>query len=138
MAQKRTSVWVAAAVLALAAGTSACSGEAQQQTPAAGGGRGGRNGGPQNAPVPVTVAPVEQKTVPLELHSIETVIAATTVQVRSQITGEMTAVHFKEGDDVKQGQLIVSLDRRPLEAALQQAEATLARDIAQANNARAQ
>lgn len=136
MVQKRTYGWVGAA-LAAAACAAACSGEAQQQTPAAGGGRGGR-GGPQNAPVPVTVAQVEQKTVPIEIQGIGTVIAATTVQVRSQITGEMTAVHFKEGDEVTQGQLLVSLDRRPLEAALQQAQATLARDMAQATNARAQ
>lgn len=134
MAHRWTKGWLAAAALTVAAGAAACSGEAQQQTPSAGGGRGGG----QNAPVPVTVAQVEQKTVPLEIHSIGTVVAATTVQVRSQITGEMTAVHFKEGDDVKQGQLIVSLDRRPLEAALQQAQAALARDQAQANNAQAQ
>ena len=121
----------------LAAGAAACSGEAQQQTPASGGGRGGR-GGAQNAAVPVTVAQVERKTVPIEIESIGTVIAATTVQVRSQITGEMMAVHFKEGEDVKQGQLLVSLDRRPLEAALKQAQAALARDEAQAKNARAQ
>jgi membrane fusion protein, multidrug efflux system len=134
MIQTRISWWAA---LVLAAGAAACSGEAQQQTPPSGGGRGGR-GGAQNAPVPVTIAQVQQKTVPIEIESIGTVIAATTVQVRSQITGEMTAVHFKEGDDVKQGQLLVSLDRRPLEAALRQAQATLARDEAQAKNARAQ
>ena len=134
MIQTRITWWAAVALAAVAA---ACSGEAQQQTPAAGGGRGGRGGAP-NAAVPVTVAQVERKTVPLEIESIGTVIAATTVQVRSQITGEMTAVHFKEGDDVKRGQLLVSLDRRPLEAALQQAQATLARDEAQAKNARAQ
>jgi multidrug efflux system membrane fusion protein len=134
MAHRWTTGWLAAAALTVAAGAAACSGEAQQQTPSAGGGRGAG----QNAPVPVTVAQVEQKTVPLEIQSIGTVVAATTVQVRSQITGEMTAVHFKEGDDVKQGQLIVSLDRRPLEAALQQAQAALARDQAQANNAQAQ
>ena len=128
--------WILASVLAAA--TAACSGgEAVQQTPASnGGGRGGRGG--LNAPVPVTVATVQQKSVPLEITGIGTVIAATTVAVRAQITGEMTAVHFKEGDDVQQGQLLVSLDKRPFEAALQQAQATLERDTAQANNARAQ
>jgi membrane fusion protein, multidrug efflux system len=138
MVQTRTFPWLAAALL-LAVCVAACSSEAQQQTPsAAGGGRGGGRGGAQNAPVPVTVAQVEQRTIPIELESIGTVIAATTVQVRSQITGEMTAVHFKEGEDVKQGQLLVSLDKRPLESALEQARATLARDEAQAKNARAQ
>jgi len=86
---------------------------------------------------PVTVAPVIQKSVPLEIQGIGTVIAATTVAVRAQITGEMTSVHFKEGEDVTQGQVLVELDKRPLQAALAQAEATLQRDIAQANNAKA-
>lgn len=128
-------------ILAVAATTAACSGgEAKQQSPAAGGpqaggGRGGRGG--FNAAVPVTVATVEQKSVPIEIQGIGTVIAATTVSVRAQITGEMTSVHFKEGEDVKEGQILVELDKRPLQAALQQAEATLQRDIAQANNAKA-
>jgi len=129
-------LWLSFGAAALAAITVACSGgEAVQQTPPSGG-RGGRGG--LNAPVPVTIAKVEQKSVPIEVQGIGTVIAATTVAVRSQITGEMKSVHFKEGDDVEQGQLLVTLDKRPLEAVLQQTEATLARDIAQANNAKAQ
>jgi membrane fusion protein, multidrug efflux system len=138
MVQTRTFSSLAAALL-VAVCVAACSSEAQQQTPATtGGGRGGGRGSAQNAPVPVTVAQVERRTIPIEIESIGTVIAATTVQVRSQITGEMTAVHFKEGEDVKQGQLLVTLDKRPLQAALEQAQATLARDEAQARNARAQ
>ncbi len=53
----------------------------------------------------------------------------------AQITGQLTSVGFKEGDDVKQGEVLFTLDRRPLEAALKQAEANLQRDIAQAANA---
>ena len=90
------------------------------------------------APVPVTVAKVERKSMPLELIAIGTVEASASVAVRAQITGELTSVHFKEGDDVMQGQVLFTLDRRPLEAALKQAEANLARDLAQAANARAQ
>ena len=131
--------------LALVAATAACSGgEAKAPAGAAGasstaGGRGGAGGGRGgfNAAVPVTIAPVVQKSVPLEIQGIGTVIAATTVSVRAQITGEMTSAHFKEGEDVTQGQVLVELDKRPLQAALQQAEATLERDIAQANNAKA-
>ena len=52
--------------------------------------------------------------------------------VRSQITGALTSVNFREGDDVTKGQVLFTLDRRPLEGALQQAEATLQRDTAQA------
>jgi multidrug efflux system membrane fusion protein len=129
--------------LVVAASTAACSGgEAKQQTPAGGAPGSARGGGPGgrgglNAPVPVTVATVEQKSIPIEIQGIGTVIAASTVSVRSQITAEMISVHFKEGEDVKEGQVLVTLDKRPFEAALQQAEATLQRDIAQANNAKA-
>jgi multidrug efflux system membrane fusion protein len=122
--------------LALAAGltTAACSGgEAVQTTPPASG-----RGGGQGGAVPVTTAVVSQKAMPLDVRVIGTVIAASTVSVRAQITGEMTSVNFQEGEDVEQGQVLVRLDRRPLEAALHQAQATLARDEAQAANAKAQ
>jgi multidrug efflux system membrane fusion protein len=88
--------------------------------------------------VPVTTAVVAEKAIPLELEVIGTVEAFQTVQVRAQITGELTSVNFKEGDDVKKGQVLFTLDRRPLEAALEQARANLARDTAQAVNAAAQ
>ncbi len=119
-----------AACLAMAA----CSGgEAVQRTPAPSG-----RGGGQGGAVPVTTAVVSEKPMPLDVRGIGTVIAASTVSVRAQITGELTSVHFKEGEDVEDGQVLVRLDRRPLEAALHQAEAALARDQAQAVNAKAQ
>ncbi len=125
--------------LALAATTAACSGgEAKQQIPSGGGGgRGGRGGG-QDPPVPITATVAEKKSVPLDVQAIGTVIAASTVAVRGQITGELTSVNFKEGDEVQQGQVLFTLDKRPFEAALLQAEAQLQKDIAQAANARAQ
>jgi multidrug efflux system membrane fusion protein len=99
----------------------------------------GRGGGGAAAPVvPVMTAPVVQKSAPISVQGIGTVIAASTVAIHAQITGELTAVNFIEGDDVKKGQVIVTLDKRPLEATLRQAEATLAKDIAQAANARSQ
>ncbi len=123
--------------LASALAAAACSGgEAVSSTPPAGG-RGGGPGG-QNAPVPVTVAKAVQKSMPITIQGIGTVIAASTVSVRAQITGEMTSVSFKEGEDVEKGQVLATLDKRPFEAALQQAQATLDRDRAQAANARAQ
>ena len=88
--------------------------------------------------MPVTTAPVVQKSVPLTIEGIGTVIAASTVAVHAQITGELTSVNFVEGDEVQQGQVIVTLDKRPFEAALNQAQAALDRDVAQATNARAQ
>jgi multidrug efflux system membrane fusion protein len=120
-------------VIALAA--AACSGgEAMQSAPPPS----GRGGGGQNAPVPVTVAAAVQKSMPITIQGIGTVIAASTVTVRAQITGEMTSVNFKEGEDVEKGQVLVTLDKRPYEAALQQSQAALERDTAQAANARAQ
>jgi multidrug efflux system membrane fusion protein len=116
-----------------ALGAVACSGEAVQSTPAASG-----RGGGQSPAVPVTVAKVVQKSVPLDIQGIGTVIAASTVTVRAQITGELTSVHFIEGDEVQQGQVLVTIDKRPLEAALAQAQAALDRDIAQAANAKSQ
>jgi multidrug efflux system membrane fusion protein len=114
--------------------TAACSGEAVQQTPVPGSGRGGG----QNPPVPVTAAVAAKKTVPLDVEAIGTVIAASTVAVRAQITGELMEVNFKEGDEVQQGQVLFVLDKRPFEAALLQAEAQLQKDQAQTANAKAQ
>ena len=113
----------------------ACGGEAAPANPPAAGGRGGAQSAPA---VPVTTAPVIQKAVPLTIEGIGTVIAASTVAVHSQVTGELTSVNFIEGDEVKEGQIIVTLDKRPLEATLNLAQATLERDLAQTANARAQ
>src|SRR5258705_4396999 len=98
-----------------------------------GAGRGGGGGA-----VPVTVAQVIQKAMPLEVRGIGTVEPSSNVTVRAQITGELTSVQFTEGDDVKEGQVLFTLDRRPLEAALKVSEANLERDLAQAANAAAQ
>lgn len=87
--------------------------------------------------VPITAAAAVRKPMPIEANVIGTVEAFSTVAVRAQITGELTSVNFKQGDDVQAGQELFTLDRRPLEAALQQATANLARDTAQAANAKA-
>jgi multidrug efflux system membrane fusion protein len=110
-----------------------CSGGAGASAPAPGGGRGGVAG-----PVPVTVATVERRSVPIQIRVIGTVEAYSTVAVHAQITGQLESVRFKEGDDVAKGQELFVLDRRPLETALQQAQANLDRDVAQAANASAQ
>ena len=60
------------------------------------------------------------------------------VAVHAQITGELTSVHFEDGGEVEKGQVLFTLDRRAFEAAVNQAEATLQRDLAQAANARSQ
>jgi membrane fusion protein, multidrug efflux system len=89
----------------------------------------------QAAPaVPIEATAATLKEVPLDVSVIGAVEAYSTVAVRSQITGELTAVNFRQGDDVQAGQELFALDRRPLEAALQQATANLDRDSAQAAN----
>src|SRR5437870_5976712 len=93
---------------------------------------------PSNPAVPVLAAVVEQKDVPLQVRAIGSVEAYSNVSVKTQITGELTGVFFKEGQDVKKGQLLFTLDKRPFEAAVKQAEGVLAKDQSQAANARAQ
>ena len=84
-----------------------------------------------SGPVPVLIAQAVEKTVPIQLRAIGTVEAYSTVSVRSQIDGEIAEIHFREGEDVKKGDLLVTIDPRPFQAALRQAQANLARDRAQ-------
>jgi multidrug efflux system membrane fusion protein len=86
-------------------------------------------------PVPVTVAYAERRAVPFELAATGTVEPIQTVAVQAQVGGILQRVAFKEGDEVKQGQLLFQLDARQYRAALDQALAALARDRAQASNA---
>ena len=121
----------------LAAGIVAtgCSGSAAGT--GGGGGRGGRGRGDGGA-VPVVTTKVAQRDVPVDLAAIGNVEAYTTISVRSQVTGQLEQVLFTEGDFVKKGQTLFRIDRRPFEAALQQAEANLKRDEALLNQAEAQ
>jgi multidrug efflux system membrane fusion protein len=111
---------------------SGCSGS----TPAGAGAPapGGRSGGRGDAAVPVSVAAVVQKTVPLEVTTVGSGEPDTTVEVRAQVTGQLTGVHFTEGADVRQGQQLFTIDPRPFEAAVKQAEAVLARDSTTSRN----
>jgi multidrug efflux system membrane fusion protein len=115
------------------------------ETPQSSGGTGqGRGGGQRQGAgrsreaVPVVVATAVQKAVPLQLRAVGNVEAYSTVSVKSQVTGVLNQAHFKEGQDVKKGQLLFTIDPRPFEAALKQAEANLARDTAQLKNLREQ
>jgi multidrug efflux system membrane fusion protein len=89
-------------------------------------------------PVPVTVGAVIQKTVPVQLTAIGNVEAYSTIQVKSQIGGLLMKVHFREGQDVLKGQLLFTIDPRPYEAQIAQADSTLAKDTAQLEYAREQ
>ncbi|OFW04569.1 MAG: hypothetical protein A3H96_09270 [Acidobacteria bacterium RIFCSPLOWO2_02_FULL_67_36] len=122
-------------VLAAACTDSSATGAAR---PGGNAGRGGGGGGGGGGAVPVVTAPVVARAVPLTMDAVGTAEAFTTVQLRSQVTGQLSAVHFQEGHDVGKGQPLFTLDRRPFEAALQQAQAVQAKDTAQATNAQAQ
>jgi multidrug efflux system membrane fusion protein len=121
----------AGVIALLAAGCAG--GEARQSAPPPAG-----RGGAQNAPVPVATALVAEKPMAIDLSVIGSAEPFSTVAVRAQITGELTSVSFTEGDDVRKGQVLFTLDRRPLEGALLQAQANLERDLAQAANAKSQ
>lgn len=111
-------------------------GPAQGRRAGAGAAGGGRTRGSEL--VPVVVVTAVQKAVPLDLRAVGNVEAYSTVSVKSQVTGVLNQAHFKEGQDVKKGQLLFTIDPRPFDAALKQAEANLARDTAQVRNLREQ
>lgn len=87
--------------------------------------------------VPVNSARVTEKTVPVELEAVGTVQAYSTVKVTSQVSGPLKSVHFKQGRTVQEGDLLFVIDRRPFQAALDQAQAELERQRALLNQARA-
>jgi multidrug efflux system membrane fusion protein len=91
--------------------------------------------GPPVETVPVLAAIVETRTVPIEIRAIGHVEALSTVAVKTRVGGEVTQVAFREGQDVKPGDLLFVVDRRPYEAALNEARARLERDRALAKNA---
>jgi multidrug efflux system membrane fusion protein len=88
--------------------------------------------------VPVTIAIAEKKDMPVSVRSIGNVQAYQAVSIKSQINSQITEVHFKQGQDVKEGDLLFDLDRRQLEADLRRAQNSLLRDDAQAKNNRVQ
>src|SRR5260370_24457659 len=118
-------LWVAllATAIMLLAG---CTARSQQPSPQA------RHGG-----VPVTVAQVTQRSVSIQIRAIGNVEAYSTISVKAQVPGELTHVHFQEGDFVKKGQLLFQLDPRQYEQQVKQQEGALAKDAANAANAQA-
>jgi len=116
-------------------GGSGDSGQARSTSGQAQGRAGGRARGET---VPVLVATVVQRNVPIQIRAVGNVEAYTTVSIKSQVTGVINKAHFIEGQDVKKDQLLFTIDPRPFDAALKQAEANLARDNAQLKNLREQ
>lgn len=110
-------------------GTAGCPAPASREA-APGGGR------PPAPPVPVVVAEAVSTNVPLEIRTFGLIEANASVAIRSQITGRLLKIHVKEGQDVREGEPLFTIDDRPYAAALKQAEANLARDRAQLADAR--
>jgi multidrug efflux system membrane fusion protein len=115
----------------------ACGSNTSAASPGGGGGRGGR-GGRGAGDAPVVTAKVSEKDVPIDIAAIGNVEAYATISIRSQVTGQLEQILFHEGDFVKNGQLLFTLDRRPFQAALAQADANLNRDKALLAQAQAQ
>src|SRR6266496_4642275 len=80
----------------------------------------------QPAPRPASVAKVTTKDVPLYLDEIGTCAAYEPVQVQAQVSGQIIGRHFQDGADVKKGDLLFTIDPRPYQAALEQAQGQLA------------
>jgi multidrug efflux system membrane fusion protein len=99
----------------------------KEQAPMAGG-SGGR------PPAPVVVASVEQRDIPVQIQAIGNVEAYQTVQIRSQVNGQIQKIFFKEGEDVRAGQPLFQLDKRPFQADLEKAMGQMKHDQAQAEN----
>jgi len=113
--------WAVAAGLLLAACSDNAAGKARVQLP----------------PVPVTVGEVLEKTIPVQLTAVGNAMAYTSVGIKSQISGQLVEVRFKEGQDVRKGDLLFVIDPRPFEAALRQTEAALGQRQAEVRQAQA-
>ena len=107
-------------LLSVALISSSCSGAAPADAPIGGAGPGRGRG---DAAVPVSTARASEKSMPLEVSTVGTAEPFSTVEIRSQVTGQLLTVEFAEGADITKGQLLFTIDPRPFEVALRQAEA---------------
>jgi membrane fusion protein, multidrug efflux system len=118
-----------------------CGGKAQSSAGGAssgskgGGGKGGKGGG---GPAPVLVSQVQKKVVPLVIEAIGAVEPMRATAIRSQVTGTLMKIAVREGQDVKQGDLLFEIDPRPFKNAVASAEADLQKSRVQLETARAQ
>ncbi|HEY8879635.1 MAG TPA: efflux RND transporter periplasmic adaptor subunit, partial [Roseateles sp.] len=143
----KTWIWAVVAVIAIAAGAwwwkgrsgDGAEGPAGAASAASGTGSGRPSGGRfgRSGPQPVTVATVQKRDMPVVVDAIGSIASANTAVVRAKVSGELKAIYFHEGQPVKAGQVVALIDPKPYEIARDQAQATLARDQAQLENARA-
>jgi multidrug efflux system membrane fusion protein len=100
-----------------------------------GGGKGGRGGNGQMT-IPVAVAKAEVRDLPILLNGLGSVEAYNTVAVKSRLDGQLIKINVKEGQEVKEGELLAEIDPRPYEVQLSQAQATLFKDQSALKDAR--
>jgi multidrug efflux system membrane fusion protein len=98
-----------------------------------GDGKGAAGGG---RAVSVRVAKAVEKDVPVEVRAVGKIVASESVAIRAQVSGTLVRAHFREGQAVEKGALLLEIDRRPFEAALAEAQARLAQDRVRFENAR--
>jgi multidrug efflux system membrane fusion protein len=134
LSQSSRPLCLALAGLIVAVLAAACGGNAANGTAAgagAAGGRGGRGGrGAGGGAQPVVTARVSQKDVPVDIAAVGNVEAFSTIAVRSQVTGNLDSVSVTEGNFVKKDDVLFTIDKRPLEELLEQAQANMDRDVA--------
>jgi multidrug efflux system membrane fusion protein len=122
-------IWLILGSIVAAAFTGCGGGGAKAASP-----RGSRGGMP--ASIPVAVAPVKIQDVPVYLSGLGNVIGYNTVTVKSRIDGQLVAVAIREGQEVKQGDVLAIIDPRPYQVALSQAQANLYKDKAALQDAK--
>src|SRR3984885_13411738 len=88
-------------------------------------------------PTPVTIAQAQARDIPIQIRQIGSVEPVAVIAVKAQISGELNQVLFKEGQEVKEGQELFEIDPRPYQQALDQAQAALQKDIALVSQAEA-
>jgi multidrug efflux system membrane fusion protein len=123
-------IFVCALLALLLTGCGNTSADSKQK----GGGKGGRGGGQMT--IPVAVAKAEVRDLPVLLDGLGSVEAYNTVAVKTRIDGQLVRVNFREGQEVKEGELLAEIDPRPYQVQLSQAEATLFKDQAALKDAR--
>jgi len=135
---RKTVVWIIVIFIVLALGLFGIRAlhKAPDQNPARGQGGRGAGGADASRPIPVSVAPVQQRDIPVYLEGLGNVQAYYTVTIHSRVDGQLMQVHFREGQQVHQGDELATIDPRPYEVMVAQAEATKFKDQANLENAK--
>jgi len=133
---RSTLVWVIVVFIVIGLGLFGL--RALHKTPEQGAarGQGGRGGADANRAIPVSVAPAQQRDIPIYLEGLGNVQAYYTVTLHSRVDGQLMQVHFREGQHVRKGDELALIDPRPYEVQVAQAEATKYKDQANLENAR--